>query len=80
MYKYKITLKVLEVFYYTVSTESDWIADEETAFHELHGQILFLQEKYPNWEQCKTTMKLYSDSCRYLRKSWNTREYNWGVE
>lgn len=80
MYKYKITLKLFDGFYYTVSTESDWIADEDIAFHESQEKILFLQEKYPNWEQCKTTVKLYSDDRSYLRKSWNTQEYNWGVE
>lgn len=80
MYKYKITLKLFEGFLYTVSTESDWIADEEIAFHESHEQVLFLQEKYPNWEQCNMTVKLYSGDCRHLRKSWDTKEYNWGVE
>ena len=80
MYKYKISMRVYQDgFYYMISTESKWIADEDAAFHESNEQVLYMQENHPYWETLTTTIKLYSGDCRYLRKTWNIKEFNWGV-
>lgn len=80
MYKYKITLKVCNDFNYTISTESDWVADEEVAFQESHEIVNLLCKRYPNWDRVNCYVKLYSSDRRAVRKTWKTEEFNWGVE
>ena len=82
MYKYKVTLKFYrDGIRASLSSESDWIADGDIAWQESNSVVEMFKDMYSQeWLSCNVRISEYSGDCRYLRKTWNTTEHNWGVE